>query len=190
MQRMICASWLVEVFMSKLNVLDDMISAKAVLASGSEVQLNTQLSTVRTEFQEFVTKNKADLDKKTTYEIIGSHGRQEELLFYASAINDYQFVLSYWIQREKWAEALDVLKRQQDPEIFYKTSSVLMSNAPMETVDILVRQSNLSPRNLIPALLNYNRDAKVPLSQVCRPRSSVYQILTTHRTKPSDTSRI
>lgn len=152
--------------MSKLNTLDDAISTKAELSSGSEVQAKAQFAQVRAEFQEFINKYKGDLDRDTTYEIISSHGRREELLYYAANINDYSYVLAYWIQRERWIDALDVLKKQSDPEIFYKYSSVLMSGAPMETVNILMRQSNLNARHLIPALLNYNKDTTVPLNQV------------------------
>ncbi|KAI5806553.1 vacuolar protein sorting protein-like protein DigA [Peziza echinospora] len=176
MQRIMVASWLVEVFMSKLNALDDAISTKAELSSGSEAQAKSQLDQVRAEYQEFINKYKNDLDRKTTYEIISSHGRREELLYYATSINDHSYVLSYWIQREKWIEALGVLNRQSDPEMFYKASSVLMTGAPMETVNILMRQSNLNPRNLIPALLNYNKDTAVPLSQNQAVRYLLYVI--------------
>ncbi|KAL7274549.1 tethering complex subunit [Rhizina undulata] len=168
MQRIMVASWLVEIFMSKLNTLEDGLSTLATHHSSSATSpsdIESQISAVREEYQEFVNKYKTDLDRKTTYEIISSHGRKDELLYYASSVNDYSYVLAYWIQREKWLEALNVLKRQSDPEMFYKYSSVLMSNAPMETVDILMRQSNLNPRNLIPALLNYNKYTNVPLSQ-------------------------
>lgn len=164
------ASWLVEVFMAKLNTLEDALSTIAShvgssATSSSDIQ--SQLASCSEEYQEFIDKYKADLDRKTTYEIISSHGRKDELLYYANSVNDYGYVLAYWIQREKWLEALNVLKKQSEPEMFYKYSSVLMSNAPMETVDILMRQSNLNARNLIPAMLNYNKYTKVPLNQVC-----------------------
>ncbi|KAG0640213.1 Pep3/Vps18/deep orange family-domain-containing protein [Tuber brumale] len=168
MQRIMVASWLVEVFMAKLNTLEDAVStlasnAGAMAATSPDTQ--AQLASVQLEYQDFIGKYKSDLDRKTTYEIISSHGRRDELLYYANSVHDYGYVLAYWIQREKWLEALDVLKRQNDPEIFYKYSSVLMSNAPMETVDILMRQSNLNPRNLIPAMLNYNKYTRVPLEK-------------------------
>jgi hypothetical protein len=170
MQRIMVASWLVEVFMSRLNSLEDQlstISSHAHASSTSPESLKAQLARVEEEYQLFVNKYKEDLDRKTTYEIISSHGRQQELLYYANSIQDYSYVLAYWVQRGKWLGALDVLKRQTDPAMFYKYSSVLMANVPMETVDILMRQSNLKPRNLIPALLNYNKFTNVPLNQVC-----------------------
>ncbi|KAL1954679.1 hypothetical protein VTO42DRAFT_831 [Malbranchea cinnamomea] len=165
MQRMMIASWLVEVFMSKLNSLDDMVATKAELVEGSAADAKASLQAVKSEFQEFVTKYKADLDPKTVYDIIGSHGREEELLYFAMAINDHNFVLSYWIQREKWAEALNVLKKQTDPEVFYKHSTVLMAHVATDLVDILMRHTDLDPEKLIPALLSYNKDTKAPLRQ-------------------------
>ena len=155
--------------MSRLNSLEDEVSTITSHAHASPTSpdlLKTQLTRIREEYQNFVTQYKGDLDRKTTYDIISSHGRQQELLFFANSVLDYGYVLAYWVQREKWLEALDVLKRQSDPEMFYRYSSVLMANVPMETVDILMRQSNLKPRNLIPALLNYNKFVNVPLNQV------------------------
>ncbi|PWY70236.1 hypothetical protein BO70DRAFT_365547 [Aspergillus heteromorphus CBS 117.55] len=166
MQRIMVASWLVEVFMTKLNSLDDNIATRAELAEGTSTEeVKDELGSVRAEFQEFVTKYRSDLDKKTAYDIISSHGREKELLFFATAVNDYSYVLSYWIQREKWTEALNVLQRQSDPDVFYKYSSVLMTHAAAGLVDILMRQTNLGPEKLIPGLLNYNKTVNVPLGQ-------------------------
>ncbi|EAA33759.3 hypothetical protein GE21DRAFT_4156 [Neurospora crassa] len=166
MQRQMIASWLIEIFMAKLNSLDDTIITRAELSETlNPTQTREQLDVVRAEYQEFVNRHKSDLDRKTVYAIIGSHGREEELLYYADAINDYHFVLSYWVQRERWSEALRVLQRQTDPEVFYSYSSVLMTHVAAELVDILMRQANLEPRNLIPALLEYDRNYKGPLSQ-------------------------
>lgn len=166
MQRIMVASWLVELFMSKLNSLDDNIATKAELTEGATTgDIQDQLGSIRADFQEFVRKHKADLDKKTVYDIISSHGREEELLFFATVTNDYNYVLSYWIQREKWSEGLNVLQRQSEPDVFYKYSSVLMTHAATGLVEILMRQTNLDPERLIPALLNYNKTASVSLNQ-------------------------
>ena len=166
MQRVMIASWLIEIFMSKMNSLDDTITTKAQLTENTNTaSTRDELGLVRREFRDFVTKYKADLDPKTTYEIISSHGREQELLSYATAIEDNNYVLSYWIQRERWPESLEVLKQQTDPEMFYRYSSVLIGYVPTELVDILMRHTDLDPRMLIPALLNYNSDNTVPLGQ-------------------------
>ncbi|KAH8794673.1 vacuolar protein sorting protein-like protein DigA [Hyaloscypha finlandica] len=166
MQRIMIASWLIEIFMSKLNSLDDTIITKAELSETlNPEQSKNQLETIRTEFQEFVKKFKSDLDRRTTYDIISSHGREEELLFFASAVNDYNYVLGYWMQRERWKEVLDVLKKQTEPEMFYQYSSGLITHVATDLVEILMRHDDLKPRNLIPALLNYDRNFQGPLSQ-------------------------
>ena len=166
MQRIMIASWLVEIFMAKLNTLDDTITTKAELVENTNTaESKDELASIRADFRDFVEKYKGDLDKKTTYEIISSHGREEELLAYATAIDDYNYVLSYWIQRERWTDAMNVLKKQTDPSIYYKYSSVLMSHVPLELVDILMRHPDLNPRNLIPSLLNYAKSNKFPLAQ-------------------------
>lgn len=188
MQRIMVASWLIELYMAKLNLLDDTISAKAELSEGAPVEsAKDDLPTIRREFQDFVTKYKSDLDRKTTYELISSHGREEELLYYANTVSDYNYVLSYWVQRERWQEAMAVLKKQTNPEIFYQYSSVLMVHTPVDLVEVMMRQTNLEANKLIPALLNYNKTADVPLSQVCSVLPYTYTLssLLTDRIEPS-----
>ncbi|KAI1116045.1 vacuolar protein sorting protein-like protein DigA [Nemania sp. NC0429] len=161
MQRMMIVTWLVEVFMAKLNSLEDTIAVEAEAAGGGDghtAQSREQLNAVREEFHNFVDKHKSDLDRKTVYDIISSHAREEELLFFANAINDYNYELSYWVQRERWTEALNVLKKQTDPDVFYRYSSVLMMHVAQELVEILMRHAKLEPRKIIPALLDYNRN--------------------------------
>lgn len=166
MQRVMIVSWLTEIFMSKLNSLDDTITTKAQLVENtSTADSQDELASIRKEFEDFVNKHKNDLDRKTTYEIISSHGREQELLCYATAVNDYNYVLSYWVQRERWQSALNVLKQQNDPDIFYRYSTVLMAHVGSELVDVLMRHPDLNARKLIPALLNYNQNYSIPLPQ-------------------------
>lgn len=177
MQRTMVATWLVELYMAKLNTLDDTITTRAELSeSMNTAETHDQLSVIRKEYQEFATKYKSDLDRKTVYEIISSHGREEELLYFATVVNDYNYVLSYWVQRERWTESLDVLKKQTDPEIFYKYSSVLMAHVPVELVDIMMRHTTFNAQKLIPAFLNYNNSTKVPLHQNQAVRYLLFEI--------------
>lgn len=166
MQRMMIATWLVEVFMGKLNSLEDTIAVETEAAGdGRTAQSRQQLDAVREEFHNFVDKHKSDLDRRTVYDVISSHAREEELLFFANAVNDYNYELSYWVQRERWTEALKVLKKQTDPEVFYRYSSVLMTHTAHELVEVLMRHATLEPRKIIPALLDYNRNFSGALSQ-------------------------
>lgn len=179
MQRIILTSWLTEIFMSKLNSLDDMVMTKGELTEeDTPADVQDQLHTIRREYHEFIRKYRDDLDRKTIYDIISSHGREEELLFFSAAINDYNYVLSYWVQRENWSEALKALNKQTDPDIIYKYSSVLMAHAPVAFIDIIIRQTSLDPRKLIPACLNYNKTlaSSTPLAQNQAIRYLNYEI--------------
>lgn len=177
MQRTMVATWLIELYMAKLNTLDDTITTKAELSeSMNAAETQDHLSAIRKDYQDFVSKFKTDLDRKTAYDIISSHGREEELLYFATVVNDYNYVLSYWVQRERWQESLAVLKKQTDAEIFYKYSSVLMAQVPVELVEIMMRQSNLNAQKLIPAFLNYNNTSKAPLSQNQAVRYLLFEI--------------
>jgi hypothetical protein len=54
----------------------------------------------------------SNLDKRTTYNLIASHGRVEEFLAYATLIGDYEKVISHWVQEKDYNNALDVLSKQ------------------------------------------------------------------------------
>ncbi|KAK7940934.1 Vacuolar protein sorting-associated protein 18-like [Apiospora aurea] len=177
MQRIMIATWLVEIFMAKLNTLEDTIKTEAELVEHLNTdQSREQLTSVRDEFHEFVSRHKSDLDRKTVYDMISSHAREEELLFYANAVNDYNYVLSYWVQRERWADALDVLKKQTDPEVFYRYSSVLMAHVGHDLVEVLMRHPDLHTRKIIPALLDYNQNFSGPLTHNQAVRYLLYVI--------------
>ncbi|RPB26804.1 hypothetical protein L211DRAFT_860847 [Terfezia boudieri ATCC MYA-4762] len=82
----------------------------------------------------------------------------KKLPYYETIINDYQLCPSTYIGYNE-------------------------KRAAMDTVNILMRQCNLSPRHLIPAMLNYNEDTMVPLSQVCEPSSIIFTVTNCSRTK-------
>ena len=191
MQRIMLACWLTELFMAKLNQLDDTISTNAELSTeGSDEaarQSQRQLSAVRQDFHNFCKRYKDDLERKTVYEIISSHGREQELLFFANVAEDHNHVLSYLVQRERWDEAMTVLKRQTSAEMFYKYSTVLMSHTPVDLVEVLMRQGGLETKRLIPALLNYNKTvgSAVPVQQNQAIRYLLFCINHAHSADPA-----
>ena len=160
MQRVMISTWLIQIYMAKLNSLDDMVATNAELMDNTDTRgAKEELEKIRREYQDFVNRYKSDLDAKTVYEVVASHDREDELLYFANTITDYEYVLSYWIQREKWNDALDVLNKQSNPETFYRYSNVLMTHAPVGLVELLTRRSNIEPQKMIPALLSYNESA-------------------------------
>ncbi|KAI7860888.1 Pep3/Vps18/deep orange family-domain-containing protein [Circinella umbellata] len=212
-QKTILATWLVEIYLSKLNDLEDMASsAHCTSASNNNGDVETptnnsaayyeeQLGEIKDEFKSFLETYSNVLHKATTYKLVASHGRSNELLYYASLIGDSDRVISHWIVQKEWQKALDVLTRQVVPETFYKFSPVLMENAPRETVDVWMRQPNLNPRQLIPSLLRYDHhkiSEKVAQNQAIRYLSHVVStlgntdpaihnlLLTLYATQPTD----
>ncbi|CAI2181674.1 1175_t:CDS:10 [Funneliformis geosporum] len=153
-QKTIIATWLVEIYLSKINMLENLAASSA--GSDDINNYKAEQNVLEEEFKGFLEQYKADLDKKTTYNLIASHGRTNELLFYASLISDYEKVISHWIQERDYKQALGVLSKQASVDTIYKFAPVLMENAPSETVYVWMRQPNLNPRNLMPALLKYD----------------------------------
>ncbi|CDR37582.1 CYFA0S01e12662g1_1 [Cyberlindnera fabianii] len=157
MQLVMLSSWIVELFVERLNELDDILATEQLVHLEETTILKTG---TEKRFQEFIIENKDVLDKKTAYEIIASHNRRSELLYYAGLINDYDFVLAYWIRYENWEEALKTLEKNNDANIAYKYSTVLLVNDPIRTVDTWLRMSELNAAKLLPAILTYNKNSK------------------------------
>lgn len=53
--------------------------------------------------------------KATTFNLISSHGRIDELLYFATVIEDYERVISLYIQQADYLNALKVLSSQVYP---------------------------------------------------------------------------
>ena len=123
----------------------------------------------------------ANLDSKTTYELIQSHGRTDVYLHYAMVINDLERVIEHWVMEEEWVKALDVLVRQvcawvyirlpilitciqPNLELYYRFGPVLVRQAPKETVDAWLKRDALDPLRLVPALLRLQDLPRDPLS--------------------------
>lgn len=156
-QLIILSSWIIELFITKLNDIDDFLLNENSAKIKEKLLIKTE---TEQKFQEFLINNKSHFNKETIFEIITSHNRQSELLYYANLINDFDFVLSYWIRLENWTEALKILEKNNQPDIVYKYSTVLLMNAPIITVDSWLRFENLDPTKLLPAILTYNKSNK------------------------------
>lgn len=152
MQQTILTSWVIELYMEKLNDCDNQLAAAGFDSNAAKEAKKA----VEKEFKSFLDCYKDVLDKATVYEIISSHGKREELLYFASCISDVEYVLRYWVAIENWGEALSVLRHENDSRLAYKYSSVLLLNAPKETVETWMRLSDIEPSRLLPALLTYS----------------------------------
>ncbi|PFH54792.1 hypothetical protein AMATHDRAFT_72557 [Amanita thiersii Skay4041] len=161
-QRVILATWLVEIYLSKCNELDDVIASERI--SGDVDNFQAEKSMVEDDLKQFLETYKNNLDPKTVYELIQGHGRTDMYLHVAALMGDYERVIEHWVLEEEWTKAIDVISRQFNIELYYKFSTVLMRQAPKETVDSWLRQPSLDPVRLIPALLKSQQAPRDPLS--------------------------
>lgn len=152
----IISTWLVEIYLDKLNSLRD--------AADDE-----RFKVIQEEFYAFLGQNvvKDHLNHATTYNLIASHGRTDELLHFAMLTEDFERVITHHIQQGKYSLALQAMTRQtssRKADTFYKFSPVLVEHVPSELVNAWMRESDLNPKMLIPALMKYdqkrNKDSK------------------------------
>ncbi|KAG2023080.1 DigA protein [Coprinopsis cinerea AmutBmut pab1-1] len=161
-QRMMLATWLVEFYLGKCNDLDDIIASQSV--SQDVDNLKTERAILQDDLRQFFDTYKSNLNKETVYELIQSHGRTDMYLYYANLIGDYQRVVEHWILDEEWLKAIEVISRQTDLELYYRYGSILIRQAPKETIDAWLRQPELDPLRLIPCLLQLQHTPRDPLS--------------------------
>lgn len=124
------ATWLIEIYLSKCNNLEDIIAAEA--ATSDVDSLRTELMLMDEDLKNFLTTyqagdflprlckrgglmcsyNQANLDARVIYDLIQSHGRTDVYLFYAELLNDHGIVVQHYVDNEMWSEAIKVLNKQ------------------------------------------------------------------------------
>ncbi|CEG64403.1 hypothetical protein RMATCC62417_01382 [Rhizopus microsporus] len=158
-QKTLIATWLVEMYLSKMDQLDDLIaSAKGTYGSASRSYkyLKEEQQSIKDEFRSFIETFGTHLHASTTYKLISKHGRNAELLYYADYIGDAEKVLDNWIREKDWERALNLLGQQDKLDLIYKYSTLLIEHVPEKLVDLWIERPALNSRYLIPALLRYN----------------------------------
>ncbi|CEI89322.1 Putative Vacuolar protein sorting-associated protein 18 homolog [Rhizopus microsporus] len=105
--------------------------------------------------------------------------------------NEERDVWKLYLEKKKYNSALryckdPAQKDKADPDVFYKFSPVLMENEPYETVNVWMRQNNLNPRQLIPALLRYDhKKASEKYAQNQATRYLSHVVTTLNNTDPA-----
>ncbi|KAJ1026321.1 hypothetical protein NDA16_002408 [Ustilago loliicola] len=155
-QRIMLATWLVEIYLSKINQLEDVAAAEAASQHVDNYRLETTMITE--ELYQFLSTYRSLLDPRTTFDLIKKHGRSDVYLHFASVTGDHERIVRHHIQAKQWTKAIDAINKQDSLELYYRFASVLMRHAPAQTVDCWTRQRKLDPRKLIPALLQHKPD--------------------------------
>lgn len=150
-QRMMLATWLTEIYLAKINELEDLTSSKV---EGDEVaNLMAEQQLVEDELQQFLRTYKANLDQRTTYDLITSHGRKDVMIYYANLVGDHQRIIRHYVLEEDWKRAIETLNRQSELELYYKFAAVLVNHDARGATTAFMRQPKLDVKRLIPALI-------------------------------------
>lgn len=147
------SDWVVWNFMQMLNDVDELISSEQDDQNLESWRLKKE--SLGKELMAFFKKNLEILDRDTVYQIMARQNRKLEVLSFARLINDYKYVLSYWIRSKNWYEALKVLALTQDLECVYKYATILLINSPDSTVNTWMQIKGVNPSELISSLLTY-----------------------------------
>lgn len=145
-------TWLIEVFLNQLGQLKE---------EGED--MSEKYDSLQDEFRKFLAqprvKECSNENRTMVYELIASHGDIEDMVFFAVLMKDHERVITHYLQHDKFDNALEVLSKQQNIELFYKFSPILMQNIPHETVDAWIgKREKFEPKKLIPALVQYDPD--------------------------------
>eukprot|EP00271_Cylindrocystis_brebissonii_P008632 TRINITY_DN23099_c0_g1_i1.p1 TRINITY_DN23099_c0_g1~~TRINITY_DN23099_c0_g1_i1.p1 ORF type:complete len:1123 (-),score=263.65 TRINITY_DN23099_c0_g1_i1:370-3738(-) len=214
------ATWATELWLDKINALileeakEGTVEA-APLPAGEEAELeeegevsdvaagaNGRVRATVNDFKAFISDHKDKLDEATTMKLLGSYGREEELLHFATLKEKHDVVLQSYIRKGDALRALQVLPRLP-PEMQYKFGAPLMLLDAALTVDAWIAAgTRLEPRRLIPALLRY-ADACPPgeayeairylefsIQRLRREDSALYNLLLTLYAKQEDESAL
>uniref|UniRef100_A0AAV1V4J9 Pep3/Vps18 beta-propeller domain-containing protein n=2 Tax=Peronospora matthiolae TaxID=2874970 RepID=A0AAV1V4J9_9STRA len=145
-QQTVLCSWIVELFLDKFNVLK---------GSVQDVDAHANLLF---EFKQFLQDQKSHLDPATTFNLILSHGRPDELVFYATLIEDYEKVITYHVDRGEYGAAIELLRSVETSkveELWYKYSPELIIHKPKEVYEAWLEAATLNPTRLIPSIVRH-----------------------------------
>lgn len=176
-QRTILSLWLVEMFLSQMNGLDAIGEGSSLSSniSNTNGDLADDMKSIQDEFKSFLKDNRAHLGMsecaETTFQLISSHGRMDMLLYFADLIEDYERMMTLYVQEENYNGAVSLLHRESQryvenhrrpPEkienLFYKFSPILMEHAPSTTVNAWKGMRRyLVASKLIPSLVRYSQ---------------------------------
>lgn len=123
-------------------------------------------------FNDFLKSNCRIVDSRTIYEILGRMDFSQELISFAELLEDYDFLLDYYIEKEMWSDALKALSKlffknkEKAVEAIQRTSTVLLMNYASGTIEGWLRFPEVYYEPLLPAILTYNRSGEfMPFSQ-------------------------
>ncbi|XP_019754048.2 vacuolar protein sorting-associated protein 18 homolog isoform X1 [Dendroctonus ponderosae] len=142
--------WVVELYLTKLEEIR--LQGLEKSASYDEVQKQFETFIALQEVADCIRSNKS-----TIYELMESHGDKGNLIKLTIVSKDFERLIRHHIFKNNFRDALEVLKSQNNFELYYQFAPVLMQEVPKPLVNTLIDQGKkLGPLRLLPALVSCN----------------------------------
>ncbi|KAL1509544.1 hypothetical protein ABEB36_004259 [Hypothenemus hampei] len=142
--------WVVELYLTKLEEIR--LRGLEKSATYDEVQKDFETFIALQEVADCIKNNKI-----TIYELMQSHGDKGNLMKLTIVNKDFERLICHHIFKNDFREALEVLKSQNNMELYYQFAPILMQEVPKHMVKTLIEQGKkLSPLRLLPALVACN----------------------------------
>ena len=132
----------------KINHNENENNIEEINQNSDNIKLIEQNQKSLEEFRNFIKENKDYLNSETVYQILQNKGRMEELIEYATIIQDYERVILYYINEKNIPRAIyklhqfanstnkeDILKKLCN--IFQQNVHLLFKQCPKESITLL-----------------------------------------------------
>ena len=166
------ATWLAEIYLRELDASPTFTSDLDADPDAKASDTKKEHAMVRDEFITFLNTPyiKEHLDKGTMYQLVGRHGREEDLYELAKTLQDYDTLISLALVQNQPSIAIELLRKHSNPSLVYRYSYILIQILPLETVQLwkdcgLV----LDPKALLTSLIRYDQLDPPPLDKVSIP---------------------
>lgn len=141
--------WVVELYLDQLE---------SMRLQGKE--LTNAYDEVRKAFNLFLASQKVSTcireNKSTIYKLLDSHGDKEYSARLAQLNEDHEILIRQHIYKNNFLEALDILSKQDNKQLFYQFVPTLIQELPAPLITTLMQQSrHLSPLKLLPGLMSH-----------------------------------
>lgn len=146
-QRTLVSTWLVEIHLDIIN---------------SKYHREAEYDDAIDKLKVFLSLHKNDLDAMTTYNLLQSHGRIDEWVYFAELKDNIELVILHHINQQQFKKALQKLTcidPASQEELLYRYAPVFIKNEPKNTVSIMISvgkqaKDRFDPVKVLPALMN------------------------------------
>ncbi|CCE85821.1 Piso0_005456 [Millerozyma farinosa CBS 7064] len=170
----ILSSWVVELNLriiteleEKIRVLSENDAAKEDLYN--EDNIRSVLLEMDDQFKKIISEYFKVLDSKTMYDIMRKMNQPSKMIYYVEYIEDYGYLLEYYISVKQWEMALRTLRKiysleledSKFTDLLYKKALTLIMNEPEKTVNLWLNLARVDYEKLLPSILAYNKNNKL-----------------------------